>query len=654
MAPRCLPLFRPIALILLLLSMSLQRPAIAQAASPDPLARRVSLPATRAPLEQVLRELARRSGVSLSYSPTRLPLQMVVSVPAQQARPLREVLQTVLRDQPVAYALIDGQLVLWRNGDQPPVAPAGSSPASRAARPAPPRPASASPGASPAVSGKGAARPAAHPAAPRPGAPTGKGPRPVVRGSANSRAPGARRPATGARAGKPQASNANPANAPAPAVPPPGATASTSAGPALPPEPAPADSTRPKRSPAEAPARPASPLGTTLIEAAHKTGRALDEAAERIEQAIRTAVNSDSTQRQPAAGRTDSAATSAPSPPPVPAPAPASTPAPWERSPFQFSVVPPLSTNGLANARTVNQVSVNMLVGYAAGVDGVELGSLVNVARDSVRGFQAAGLLNATGNRLDGVQMAGLANLVAGGGDGLQAAGLLNVVTRPSRLTQAAGLVNLAPTEVQGVQLAGLMNVARKVHGVQLAGLLNIADSVDGVSLAPLSLVRKGYHRLEITGSETWPFNVSLKLGGSPLFYTYFTGAVHPFASRTRWAVGYGMGTELAARRRLSVAFDVQALQVNEDNRSWHTWSDGLNMHNQLRILLGWAPRRGQRLRVIAGPTFNVLVTERIDPLTGGPNSSLGVGQLAEATDVSVAGRTRVRGWIGFTGGLRF
>jgi hypothetical protein len=326
----------------------------------------------------------------------------------------------------------------------------------------------------------------------------------------------------------------------------------------------------------------------------------------------------------------------------------------WEHQPFQFTFLPPLSTNGWQNSRTVNNVSVNLLAGYSAGVDGIELGSLVNVVRDSVHGFQAAGLVNATGGNVNGIQMAGLINAVAGSATGWQAAGLINAVMKPSTLTQSAGLLNIAPTEIHGVQMAGLLNVGGKVYGVQLAGLINIADSVDGISLAPINLVRHGYHRVEVTANETFPLNASLKLGGSAKFYTYFTGAVQPFTGKMRWGVGYGVGAELAARQRFSVTIDAQTMQVNEDNRSWRTWSDAMNMHNQLRILAGWAPTASRRFRIVFGPTINVLVTERIDPLTGTINSALGTGQLGESSDISSNGRTRVRGWVGFTGGLRF
>ena len=271
----------------------------------------------------------------------------------------------------------------------------------------------------------------------------------------------------------------------------------------------------------------------------------------------------------------------------------------------QVSFLGPLGSNGLRSGQTVNKVSLNVLGGYAAGVDGFEAAGLFNVDRDTVRGVQVAGLANVVGRHLDGFQGAGLANVLGGTGTGWQAAGLLNVATRPvsgaqtaglfnyvgpvkkapqaadstssdtkmppgRANIQAAGLFNVAIGEVRGVQAAGLFNAAGTVRGVQLAGLLNIADSVDGVSIAPLNFVRRGYHRFEVVNTESWPVSASLKLGGSAGFYTFFTGAYDGFGSRDRrWALGYGAGTELLARRRISLSLDAVAMHVNEESRGW-------------------------------------------------------------------------------------
>lgn len=356
----------------------------------------------------------------------------------------------------------------------------------------------------------------------------------------------------------------------------------------------------------------------------------------------------------------------------------------------QVSLLGPLGSNGLRSDQIVNKVSVNLLGGYSAGVDGIEAAGLFNVTRDSVRGGQVAGLANVVGRHLDGVQAAGLFNALGGGGRGWQAAGLFNAAARPvsgaqtaglfnyngpfkanpvadaslangeavpaaapearPKMVQAAGLFNLSLNEVNGVQVAGLFNAAGTVHGVQLAGLVNFADSVDGVSIAPFNFVRHGYHRLEVANTETWPVGASLKLGGSPTFYTFFTGAYQGFGSSKRWGLGYGVGTELLARRRISIGLDAAAMHVNEESRGW---TRDLNLHNQLRLLVGVAPfKAGGRLRVVAGPTVSVLVTQRYDAERGAVASSLSQNRRLWLNEGNAS--TQVLGWVGYCVGLRF
>ncbi|WP_158800028.1 hypothetical protein [Pedobacter sp. L105] len=50
-------------------------------------------------------------------------------------------------------------------------------------------------------------------------------------------------------------------------------------------------------------------------------------------------------------------------------------------SPYQISLVPGLSTHGLYNSQVIDHLSLNLLGGYTAGIDGVELASLFNINR---------------------------------------------------------------------------------------------------------------------------------------------------------------------------------------------------------------------------------------------------------------------------------
>ncbi|GAA4362003.1 hypothetical protein GCM10023185_29510 [Hymenobacter saemangeumensis] len=206
-----------------------------------------------------------------------------------------------------------------------------------------------------------------------------------------------------------------------------------------------------------------------------------------------------------------------------------------QRRAAQVSFIGPLGTNWLANARSVNDYSLNILAGYSAGVRRVELGAWLNVVRDTVQGFQAAGIANVTGTDVRGVQLAGIVNLNGGGVQGMQAAGIVNVgrddvrgvqlagivnitggagqarqrpgqptrlrrllglprllatdplgqlpaapsTAQPGLLLQAASIANITGTDVRGLQTASILNVARRVKGVQF-GLVNVGRHVTG------------------------------------------------------------------------------------------------------------------------------------------------------------------------------
>ncbi len=359
-------------------------------------------------------------------------------------------------------------------------------------------------------------------------------------------------------------------------------------------------------------------------------------------------------------------------------------PAAWRQRMMQVSLIPPFSTNWRANGRTVNRISLNLIAGYAAGIRGVEVGGVLNAVADSVAGLQVAGVANSAGGPVVGAQIAGVANVTRGSLEGIQSAGLWNTVhgsaqgwqsaglfnrahtrkrvqgvalpdptTAAEPLVQFAGFFNSAPRGIKGAQVAGLFNTAGRVRGVQIAGLLNIADSVAGVSLAPLNFVRHGYHAFELTSDGTWPLMLSLKLGGSPVFYTYFVGA-WDYTVAHRWGIGYGVGGEIASRRRLSLSLDAQALQVNQEDGSLNTWGKALNMHTQFRPLVGWATGAKRRLRLVAGPTFNLHVTQRAAAVAEAGDEMLPASGIVFLEDVNARGVTRVQGWVGALIGLRW
>ena len=325
---------------------------------------------------------------------------------------------------------------------------------------------------------------------------------------------------------------------------------------------------------------------------------------------------------------------------------------------FHFGLIYPISTNGVRAFDYVNKVSLHLWAGAEAGLDGFGLSGLANVDRDYVKGVQLAGITNVNAGYLTGIQMAGIANVNAGniegavfagianvtGGDaragqfagivnvtagaqdGGAFAGIANVSADSTRGGQFAGIVNVSPRfhtgaqiagivnvsgDITGSQISGVFNVASKVKGAQI-GLFNFADSVDGVSIGLLSIVRHGYHRFEVSGSEALHVQAALKLGVRS-FYNIFAIGYHfssadPFDNNNSptWAYGYGVGSEWSIGKNWIMNADLTVFDVIEKENTWR--HKKLNLLNQFRLNFG--VQMGRHTALVFGPTFNVMVSE--------------------------------------------
>lgn len=172
-----------------------------------------------------------------------------------------------------------------------------------------------------------------------------------------------------------------------------------------------------------------------------------------------------------------------------------------ERRNWQLSLVPTVSTNGPIGGAVINRVSLNIIGGYARGVEGVEVGGAVNVLSADMKGLQVGGLGNLVGGRsrgvqiagglnhtmrsLEGLQLAGLANTVWDTLGGVQVAGGVNVVKRGMAGTQVSGAANITLGDLDGVQVSGGVNVTHgAVNTAQVAGAVNYARRVKGGQVA--------------------------------------------------------------------------------------------------------------------------------------------------------------------------
>jgi hypothetical protein len=163
---------------------------------------------------------------------------------------------------------------------------------------------------------------------------------------------------------------------------------------------------------------------------------------------------------------------------------------------FQLSLLPMIGTHGKMNAHVVNYVSVNVLGGYSAGTNGVEVGGLFNACKGDAKYFQAAGIFNSVGGSVTGFQAGGIANKVAGSSSSFQVAGICNTVKVDMEGVQVAGILNSTLRTCKGAQV-GLINKCNRLHGVQI-GLVNIVSHNSGTSLGLINISKGRGNRRRI------------------------------------------------------------------------------------------------------------------------------------------------------------
>ncbi|PSL47783.1 hypothetical protein CLV51_102643 [Chitinophaga niastensis] len=358
--------------------------------------------------------------------------------------------------------------------------------------------------------------------------------------------------------------------------------------------------------------------------------------------------------------------------------------------PYQMSLTPGLGSHGKMSGQVVNKVSFNVLGGYAAGVDGFEVGNIFNIVKHDMQYVQIAGMVNVVGGKahgvqiagvhnnvldsMKGVQIAGLSNItegsqdgvqvtggigqvygnmkgvqvqglvgitrgttngwqVAGGGTysgkdvtGAQVAGLLNYAKADLHGTQVSCTGNIVHGAVYGVQIGGLFNYARSMHGVQI-GLVNISDTSSGYSIGLVNIVRKGYHKVALYSTDVLPLNFAWKTGRRQL-YSILLGGLNPDKNNSAYSVGYGIGTEILFNKVLSVT-----AEATEQNIFLRDVKHDIQLY---RLQPSLNVKLGKKFSLFAGPTLEVNVGKDITALSGYK---------------TVNGATAI-GWLGWQAGI--
>jgi hypothetical protein len=305
------------------------------------------------------------------------------------------------------------------------------------------------------------------------------------------------------------------------------------------------------------------------------------------------------------------------------------------QAPFQASLVPGLGTHGSLSGQVVNAVSLNLIGGYNAGVDGTEIG-IFNLDKGDVRSFQLGVLFNTVGGTVGGIQIGGVFNQVLTNTSAFQLAGGFNTVQGNVSGVQLAigfnesnkldgvqvaalnvaggnasgvqtGIMNVAQKKFSGVQFGGLFNYAQNLRGMQF-GLINTSDTSSGVSIGLINLVQHGYHKLILNSNETTDVNLLYKTG-TPWFYNIFIAGTNLSTKNKLYAYGLGYGNEVSVFKFLAFNTEATARYLYQGNGRY------LNMLYRLDETLNIKFSRS--FSIMAGPSLNFYYTDQKNPVNG-------------------------------------
>jgi hypothetical protein len=314
-------------------------------------------------------------------------------------------------------------------------------------------------------------------------------------------------------------------------------------------------------------------------------------------------------------------------------------------SPYQVSLTPGLSTQGMYNSQVIDHFSLNILGGYTAGINGVEMAGIFNINRKDMRFLQAAGIFNFVGGSVKGIQMAGIYNSVLNDVFGLQAAGFANRANHFTGGVQMAGLANI-DKQVAGFQVAGLMNiygsgkgiafagftnVARDSSGTQIAGFMNKGGNVSGLQLSAfintaqkvkgvqfgliniadssdypfgiINFIKNGEKSIGVTTDESAFAHVDLRSGGRVLYGLFGIG-YKPGSEKIKYALDLGFGAHIVNHKKFFLNAEyIAALNTDLDKKLYQTSS--------FKLLPGY--KFNKHWGLFAGPSINLTSTDTGD-----------------------------------------
>jgi hypothetical protein len=340
----------------------------------------------------------------------------------------------------------------------------------------------------------------------------------------------------------------------------------------------------------------------------------------------------------------------------------------FANTPFQASLIPGLSSHGMMSSRVVNKASLNVLGGYTAGVDGVEIAGLFNLTIGNVNSFQAAGLFNAVGGSVkaaqfaglqnyvkgnldgghaaglinivkgnaSGTQFAGLSNIVGKNFNGFQAAGIGNIVSGKSNGIQIAGIGNIASNDFRGVQIAGIFNYAKQNNGLQI-GIINLADTNLGTNIGLINLAKNGYQKLSFFSNDVVNANAALKTGNANLYTLLIAGKNYSDTAKVE-TFGVGFGHDFIFNKTLSIETEMVTQYLHLGNWDYANILMRFQANLEIKLFNG--------LSIFGGPSYAYYNSDA-------PMGSSAVNykqQIAPAKHTNFSGNNQ--GWWGWNVGI--
>jgi len=313
----------------------------------------------------------------------------------------------------------------------------------------------------------------------------------------------------------------------------------------------------------------------------------------------------------------------------------------------------PIGSNGADSRDYTNNFSLNILYGLNGGVNGVEIGSILNQNDGDVVGTQISGVVNLNTGYSDGVLLSGVSNICNGFTRGLFISGVSNICRDTSSGVFVSGVLNYSEQNSKGFQLAtinismnelngfqlGVVNFSKKIKGVQL-GVVNILNEKDGgIPVGVVSVVKNGLYEFELTGGDAIYSNLNYKMGIDKLYTIYKIG-YSTFHNKPVYSYGMGFGTTTSLSEKQHISIDATSNNIIYNNK----WNQKLNLLNKVDCNYKYSIT--PKLTLLIGPSFNVYVTKvKVDDEYGTLNIP-----YTFYTNNWTKGKLSM--WIGFNAGL--